>query len=106
MAMGQVGSFQSKALRDLLTQLPSLIDLYQAPFDPSDPAPYKTGLLSHFEEQLSAELQRASAAAVVAIYEETQAKLIGEVYIGPPCFFNNKTVVRLFMSFTMPALFF
>ena len=106
MAMGQVGSFQSKALRDLLTQLPSLIDLYQAPFDPSDPAPYKTGLLSHFGEQLSAELQRASAAAVVAIYEETQAKLIGEVYIGPPCFFNNKTVVSLFMSFTMPALFF
>jgi mitofusin len=76
MAMGQVGSFQLKALRDMLTQLPSLVDLYQAPFDPIDPAPYKMGLFSHFEEQLSAELQRASAAAVVAMYEETQAKLI------------------------------
>ena len=81
MAMVQVGSSQSKALRDLLTQLPSLVDLYQAPFDPSDPAPYKAGLFSHFEEQLSAELQRASAAAVAVMYEETKTKLIGETKI-------------------------
>jgi mitofusin len=39
MAMGQVGSFQSKALRDLLTQLPSLVDLYQAPLTPVTPPP-------------------------------------------------------------------
>ena len=78
MAMGQVGLFQSKALKDLLSQLPNLVDLYQAPFDPSDSSSYKTGLFSHFEEQLSAELQRASAAAVVTMYEDTQTKLIGE----------------------------
>ena len=76
--MGEVVSSLSKAVKDLLTQLPSLVDLYQSPFDPSDPSPYKAGLFSHFDEQLSTELERANSAAVGGVYQQTQARLIGE----------------------------
>ena len=78
MAIEKVTSSLSLAMRDLLTQLPSLVDLYQATFDPSDPAHYKEGLFVHFEQQLSAGLDRASSAAVAGMYRETQDQLIGE----------------------------
>ena len=77
-AMENVSTSLSKAVRDLLSQLPTLVDQYEASFDPNDLAQYKEGLFAHFEEQLSAELERASAAAVAGKYEDTWARLIGE----------------------------
>ena len=77
-AVGEVTNSSSMATRDLLSQLPSLVDNYQLPFDLNDLSQYKAGLYSHFDEKLSAELDRVSATALTGMHEATQSKLIGE----------------------------
>ena len=77
-AVDEVTTLSSVAMRDLLSQLPSLVDNYQLPFEPNDLSQYKAGLYSYFDEKLSAELERVNATALTSMYETTQTKLIGE----------------------------
>ena len=74
----QLKASSSKAIRDILAQLPSMVDGYQHPFDPRELGPYRAGLFSYFDEQLSSELERMNASALSCMYEAAQAELIGE----------------------------
>ena len=74
----QLKAASSGAIRDILAQLPSLVDGYQQTFDPRELGPYRAGLFTYFDEQLSSELERMNASALSHMYEAAQKELIGE----------------------------
>ena len=77
-AVERVTASSSLAVRDILSQLPSLVDNYDHPFDPIDLGPYRAGLFSHFDDKLSAELERIGSTALTGVYEAAKKELIGE----------------------------
>ena len=81
-AVEQVKATSSTAMRDILTQLPAMVDNYQCHFDPNDVGPYRAGLYSYFDQQLSAELEKMASSALTQVYEATQGELVGECGIG------------------------
>lgn len=76
-AVEQVKATSAVAMRDVLTQLPSMVDSYQCPFDPNDLGPYRAGLYSYFDQQLSAELEKIASSSLTQVYEATQGNLLG-----------------------------
>jgi mitofusin len=72
----QLKAASSGAIRDILAQLPSLVDGYQQTFDPRELGPYRAGLFTYFDEQLSSELERMNASALSHMYEAAQKELI------------------------------
>lgn len=81
-AVKQVKAASAVAMRDVLTQLPSMVESYQCPFDPSDLGPYRAGLYSYFDQQLSAELEKMASSALTQVYEATQGNLLGWYMTG------------------------
>ena len=80
-AVEKVTESTALVMRDVLSQLPSLADNYHQTFDPSDIGLYCAGLCSHFDETLSAELDRRNKAALTGMYEAVQKQLIGQCEI-------------------------
>ena len=88
-AVEQVQASVTVAMRDVLAQLPAMVDGYQTTFDPKELGPYREGLFVYFDEQLSAELGRLGSSALGRTYEGAQGSLIGEaatMYCGTKMF--------------------
>lgn len=77
-AVEQVKATSAIAVRDILTPLPAMVDSYQCHFDPNDLGPYRVGLYSYFDQQLSAELEKMASSSLTEVYDATQGGLIGK----------------------------
>ena len=74
----EVQQTMSVAMGNIISKLSTMVDGYQANFDPTDLGTYRAGLYEYMDQQLVAEMNRVSTAALGKAYEEAQRQLIGK----------------------------
>ena len=68
----------SVAMRDLISQLTTMVDGYECKFDVTHLESYKHGLYEFMDERLGEELGRVGGDTLGGAYEAARRKLIGE----------------------------
>ena len=65
-------------MRDVLGQLGTVVDRYEATFDESDTENYKRGLYVYVDKELEEELAKVGSTALSELHNEAPRYLIGE----------------------------
>ena len=76
--VAQVERSVAVAMTDILSQLPTIVDRFDADFDLSRVATYKDGLFRFMDSRLVEEMGHVGTSTLSHVYDEAQAKMIGE----------------------------